>query len=123
MTVFTWRPGSPLPSGVHERVFRNLAGYGDRDLPALLLSPLPRVASQPADGESRSPPHPNCFANAADELAADSHSPLVLQQLAATQQKLGNAEAAEATRKALKYHRSSEPDWYLATHNGAPNSN
>jgi Flp pilus assembly protein TadD len=63
------------------------------------------------------------FANAADELAADSHSPLVLQQLAATQQKLGNAEAAEAARKALKYHRSSEPEWYLARHNGAANSN
>lgn len=54
------------------------------------------------------------LANAADELAADSHSPLVLEQLAATQQKLGNEQAAEAARTALKYHRSSEPEWFLA---------
>jgi hypothetical protein len=59
------------------------------------------------------------FANAADELAADPHSPLALQQLAATQEKLGNAAAAEAARTGLKYHRSSEPEWFLATHNSA----
>ena len=38
------------------------------------------------------------FANAAGELAADSRSPLALQQLAMTQEKLGNTAAAQATR-------------------------
>jgi len=56
------------------------------------------------------------FANAADELAADPHSPLALEQLAVVQEKLGNAAAAEAARSALKYHRSSEAEWFLATH-------
>ena len=56
------------------------------------------------------------FANAADELAADPHSPLALEQLAVVQEKLGNAAAAEAARSGLKYHRSSEAEWFLATH-------
>jgi tetratricopeptide (TPR) repeat protein len=63
------------------------------------------------------------FSNAADELAADAHSPLALQQLAQAQEKLGNAAAAEAARTGLKYHRSSEPEWFLATHNPAAASN
>ena len=54
------------------------------------------------------------LANAADELAADPHSPLALRQLAVVQEKLGNAAAAEAARTALKYHRSSEAEWFLA---------
>ena len=37
------------------------------------------------------------FANSADELASDPHSPLALQQLAIAQEKLGNASAAEST--------------------------
>jgi hypothetical protein len=32
------------------------------------------------------------------------------------QEKLGNAAAAEAARSGLKYHRSSEAEWFLATH-------
>lgn len=56
------------------------------------------------------------FANAADELAADPHSPLALGQLALVEEKLGNSPAAKAARTGLKYHRSSEPEWFLATH-------
>ena len=63
------------------------------------------------------------FANAADELAADPHSPLALRQLAVVQEKLGNAAAAEAARTALKYHRSSEAEWFLATHTNAGGTN
>ncbi|HEY6943827.1 MAG TPA: tetratricopeptide repeat protein [Candidatus Acidoferrum sp.] len=59
------------------------------------------------------------FENAAEGLSADPHSPLVLQQLAVVYEKLGNAAAAEAARTCLKYHRSSEAEWFLATHNSA----
>jgi tetratricopeptide (TPR) repeat protein len=63
------------------------------------------------------------FQGAAEELSADEHSPLVLQQLAAVQEKLGNAAGAEAARNCLKYHRSSEAEWFLATHNATTQSN
>ena len=62
------------------------------------------------------------FANAADELAADPHSPLALEHLAVAEEKLGNVAAAEAARTGLKYHRSSEPEWFLATHGYAVNA-
>jgi len=60
------------------------------------------------------------FANAADELAADPHSPLVLQQLALAQEKLGNNAAAESMRNRLKYLRAPTVEWYLTTHAAAP---
>ena len=53
------------------------------------------------------------FANAADELATDPHSPLALQQLAIAQEKLGNASAAESIRTRLKYQRAPTVEWYL----------
>ena len=56
---------------------------------------------------------------AAEGLSADEHSPLVLQQLAAVEEKLGNTAAAEAARTCLKYHRSSEAEWFLATRGNA----
>jgi hypothetical protein len=56
------------------------------------------------------------LANAADELATDPHSPLALQQLAQTQEKLGNPAAAEAIRTRLKYQRAPTVEWYLTTH-------
>lgn len=59
------------------------------------------------------------FQGAAEGLSADEHSPLVLKQLAAVEEKLGNAAAAEAARTCLKYHRNSEAEWFLATHNSA----
>jgi tetratricopeptide (TPR) repeat protein len=55
------------------------------------------------------------FSNAADELATDSHSPLALQQLAIAQDKMGDAAAAAATRKVLKYQRAPIVEWYLIT--------
>jgi Tetratricopeptide repeat len=59
------------------------------------------------------------FQGAAEGLSADEHSPLVLRQLAAVEEKLGNTPAAEAARTCLKYHRSSEAEWFLATHNSS----
>lgn len=63
------------------------------------------------------------FQGAVEGLSADQHSPLVLQQLAAAQEKLGHAEDAQAARTCLKYHRTEEAEWFLATHNSASNSN
>ena len=58
----------------------------------------------------------NNLADAAEELAADPHSPLALQQLAAIQEKLGNAAAAQSTRTLLKYQRGPSVEWFVATH-------
>src|SRR6266568_2328994 len=63
------------------------------------------------------------WGNAAEGLSADPHSPLVLQQLAAVQEKLGHNADAQAARTCLKYHRSSEAEWFLATHNATTQSN
>lgn len=60
---------------------------------------------------------------AASELAADPHSPVVLQLLASTQDKLGNASEAESTRKRIKYQRAPTVEWYLITHENAGQSN
>jgi predicted Zn-dependent protease len=60
------------------------------------------------------------FANAADALGADVHSPLALQQLALAQEKLGNTAAAESTRTRLKYQRAPTVEWYLTTHTPTP---
>jgi tetratricopeptide (TPR) repeat protein len=62
------------------------------------------------------------FANAVDELAADLQSPLALQQLALTQEKLGLASAAQATRARLKYQRGPTVEWYLVTRDRASGS-
>ena len=62
------------------------------------------------------------FANASDELATDPHSPLVLQQLALAQDKLGNAAAADAIRTRLKYQRAPTVEWYLVTHAASANA-
>jgi len=63
------------------------------------------------------------YENAAEALSADPHSPLVLQQLAAVREKMGHAAEAEAARTCLKYHRSSEAEWFLATHSATAQSN
>jgi hypothetical protein len=60
------------------------------------------------------------FANAADELATDPHSPLAIQQLALAQEKLGSTAAAESTRRRLKYQRAPTVEWYLTTHAAVP---
>src|SRR5262249_11806792 len=54
--------------------------------------------------------------NAAEGLAADPHSPLALQQLALTQERLGNSSAAEMTFVRLKYQRSPTVEWFLVRH-------
>ena len=54
--------------------------------------------------------------SAKDELAADPQSPLALQQLAISEEKLGLSSAAEATRARLKYQRGPTVEWFLATH-------
>ena len=63
------------------------------------------------------------FQGAAEGLSADEHSPLALRQLAAVEEKLGNAAGAEAARTCLKYHRSPEAEWFLAAHNTAAQPN
>jgi tetratricopeptide (TPR) repeat protein len=60
---------------------------------------------------------------AADELSTDPHSPLVLQQLALVQDKLGNTTAAQATRARLKYQRAPTVEWFLVTHPNAGAAN
>jgi tetratricopeptide (TPR) repeat protein len=56
------------------------------------------------------------YPSAADELATDSRSPLALQQLAITQEKLGKPDAAQSTRILLKYQRGPAVEWFLVTH-------
>jgi len=56
------------------------------------------------------------FRNAAEALAADSHSPLALQQLVVVQGKLGNTAAVEATATRLKYQRAPTVEWFLVRH-------
>jgi tetratricopeptide (TPR) repeat protein len=55
------------------------------------------------------------LAAAADELAADLHAPLVVQQLILLQEKLGNTQAAEKAQNRLKYLRTPTAEWYLVT--------
>jgi len=62
------------------------------------------------------------FPNAADELAADSRSPLALQRLAITQEKLGKPDAAQSTRTRLKYQRAPTVEWFLVAHQNAGTS-
>jgi len=56
------------------------------------------------------------YADAADALAADSHSPLVLRQLAITQEKLEKPDAVQSTRTRLQYQRGATVEWFLVTH-------
>ena len=53
------------------------------------------------------------FAQAAGQLAADSHSALALQQLAIVQEKLGDNAAAQLTRARLNFKRAPTVEWYL----------
>lgn len=63
------------------------------------------------------------FTSAATSLAADPHSPVVLQLLASTQDKLGDARAAESTRRRIKYQRAPTLEWFLITHENAGQAN
>jgi tetratricopeptide (TPR) repeat protein len=55
------------------------------------------------------------FANAVDELTSDLHSPLVVQQLVATQEKLNNADGTEKAKTRLKYLRTPTAEWFVVT--------
>lgn len=55
------------------------------------------------------------YANAADELTSDLHSPLVVQQLIVTQQKLNNADGVEKAKARLKYLRTPTAEWFVVT--------
>jgi tetratricopeptide (TPR) repeat protein len=55
------------------------------------------------------------YANAVDELTSDLHSPLVVQQLIAAQQKLNNPEAVENAQLRLKYLRTPTAEWLAVT--------
>ena len=108
---------------LRERV-RISAGRGEFALAEASIRRLERLAEQ-----SRDPLVENSYesargyllaakgdlAGAVDELAADTRSLLVLDQLAAAQEKLGNAPAAEATRTRIKYLRAPTVDWFLLT--------
>lgn len=55
------------------------------------------------------------YANGVDELTADLHSPLVVEQLIVAEQKLNSAEGAEKARARLKYLRTPTAEWYVVT--------
>jgi hypothetical protein len=59
------------------------------------------------------------LSNAADELSANRHSPLAVQQLALIQQKTGDRTAAAETSTQLKYQRAPTVEWYVASHDAS----
>ena len=91
------------------------------------ISKLERLAAQTADLLVENPYETargylllsqGDLANAVDELSANRLSPLAVQQLAATQQKLGSESTASETLNQLKYQRAPTVEWYLASQNG-----
>jgi tetratricopeptide (TPR) repeat protein len=56
------------------------------------------------------------FANAAEQLASDAHSPLAVRQLALAHERVGNNAGAESALTRLKYLRAPTVEWYLVTH-------
>jgi tetratricopeptide (TPR) repeat protein len=59
------------------------------------------------------------FANAADELTTDPHSPIALQQLASAYDKLNAGAEAQTIRTRLKYQRAPTVEWYISTHSAS----
>ena len=59
------------------------------------------------------------FANAADQLAGDPHSPLAVRQLALAHERVGNNAGAESALTRLKYLRAPTVEWYLVTRSAA----
>jgi tetratricopeptide (TPR) repeat protein len=115
---------SALGAVLREEV-RIAAGQKSFDLATQTVAKLEKFASRSRDlvvaGDYESSRgyllfYQEDLANAADELVADSHSPLALLQLAIAQEKLGNLAAAEETRTRLKYQRAPIVEWYLVTH-------
>jgi tetratricopeptide (TPR) repeat protein len=64
------------------------------------------------------------LAHAAEQLAADSHSPLALQQLEIVEQKLGKTIEEVSAQTRLTYQRGPTVEWYLVehSHSGEPDS-
>jgi tetratricopeptide (TPR) repeat protein len=56
------------------------------------------------------------FTKAAEQFSADLHCPLVVQEFARTQEKLGNAKGVEEAQTRLKYLRTPTAEWYVASH-------
>jgi tetratricopeptide (TPR) repeat protein len=92
------------------------------------ISKLERLAAQTADLLVENPYETargylllsqGDLTNAVDELSANRLSPLAVQQLAVTQQRLGNQSSAGETLKQLKYQRAPTVEWYLASQNGS----
>jgi tetratricopeptide (TPR) repeat protein len=92
------------------------------------ISKLERLAAQTADLLVENPYETargylllsqGDLANAVDELSANRLSPLAVQQLAVTQQRLGNQSSSGETLKQLKYQRAPTVEWYLASQNGS----
>jgi tetratricopeptide (TPR) repeat protein len=59
------------------------------------------------------------FANAAQQLAGDPHSPLAVRHFALAQERLGNNAGAESALTRLKYLRAPTAEWYLVSHGSA----
>jgi tetratricopeptide (TPR) repeat protein len=59
------------------------------------------------------------FTKAAEQFSADLHSPLVVQQLALTEEKLGSEKGVQEAQTRLKYLRTPTAEWYVASHNAA----
>jgi tetratricopeptide (TPR) repeat protein len=59
------------------------------------------------------------YANAADELETDPHSPITTMHLAIALEKLGNTTAAAAVRTRLRYQRAPIPEWFVVAHTPA----
>jgi tetratricopeptide (TPR) repeat protein len=56
------------------------------------------------------------YKKAAEQLSADLHSPMVVREFIAAQEKLQDAEGLESGQKSLKYRQTPTAEWYLATH-------
>ena len=56
------------------------------------------------------------YANAADELATDPHSPIARMHLAIALEKSGKAAAAAEVRNRLRYQRAPIPEWFVVAH-------
>jgi predicted Zn-dependent protease len=59
------------------------------------------------------------YANAADELETDPHSPIATLHLALALEKLGNKTAAEEARTRLRFQRAPTPEWFFVAHASA----
>lgn len=62
------------------------------------------------------------YANAADELTSDLHSPLVAEQLILVEQKLNDQAGLQKAQLRLKYLRTPTAEWFVVTHKPGDNS-